>query len=322
MSITVGQLWHHPVKSMQGEAVDEVFLGPEGLVGDRAYGLLDLETDRLVSAKHPKKYAAILTCKAVFAEPPSIDAAPPAVTVTFPDGTVVDGDEETIAAKASELLGRPVKFVSQVPEGVAYEEVWPELEGFGPDDFYGMLQLTPGETDEAGERILGIPSGMAAKNKLLDLAAMHVMSTSTLATLGAEYPEGDWDVRRFRPNILFDDGDEAGAYGEDEWVGSDLLIGGRTRIHIVAPTVRCIMPTLAQPGLERDHGILRTMAKANVRELGPLGKFACAGAYAEVVTPGPVRVGDTVDVVETEATGSPLGDAVAMIQQMKEQAAG
>lgn len=313
MPITVGQLWHHPVKSMQGEVVDEVLLGPGGLVGDRAYGFLDLETERLVSAKHPKRYGPILECRATFAHPPQADEAAPPVTVTFPDGTVVEGDEEEISARVSALLGRDVKMVSSVPAGVPYEEVWPELEGFGPDAFYGMLQLDPGSKDEAGERILGIPTGLASKNTLLDLAAMHVLTTSTLATLTAEHPDGDWDVRRFRPNILFDDGGEAGAFGEDAWFGSDLLIGDTARIHIVAPTPRCIMPTLAQGDLPRDEGILRTTARANIRELGPLGKFACAGAYAEVVTPGVVRTGDEVRVVETAATESPLGDAVAMI---------
>jgi hypothetical protein len=38
MSVRVGQLWHYPVKSMQGEPTDEVMLGPGGVVGDRAYG--------------------------------------------------------------------------------------------------------------------------------------------------------------------------------------------------------------------------------------------------------------------------------------------
>lgn len=314
MSITVGRLWHHPVKSMQGEVVDEVVLGPGGLVGDRAYGFLDLETDRLCSAKHPKRCGALLGCRATFAHPPRTDAPAPPVRVTFPDGTTVEGDEVEIAARVSALLGYEVRMVSSVPAGVVYEDVWPELEGFGPDAFFRSLQITDAADDPAGERILGIPPGMAAPGTLLDLAALHVLASSTLGALAAEHPDGDWDERRFRANIVFDDeGEHGDGYVEDGWIGSDLMIGEQARVHVVAPTPRCVMPTLEQPGLAHDHEILRTVARVNRRSLGELGKFACAGVYAEVVTPGVVRTGDRVSVVESAAESSPLGDAVAMI---------
>ncbi|MGH8998310.1 MAG: MOSC domain-containing protein [Acidimicrobiia bacterium] len=212
-----------------------------------------------------------------------------------------------------DLLGRKVRMVTSVPAGVSYEEVWPELEGFGPDDFYGMLEVTPAADDDAGERILGIPTAMAAPGTLLDLAALHILTTSTLATLAAEHPEGRWDDRRFRPNILFDDGDRPGAYGEDGWIGCDLQIGEQARVHIVAPTPRCVMPTLEQGDLGHDHEILRTVARVNRRQLGELGSFACAGAYAEVVTPGVVRTGDPVTVTSSVVQHSALADAMEMI---------
>ncbi|HEX4110732.1 MAG TPA: MOSC domain-containing protein [Solirubrobacteraceae bacterium] len=313
MGITVGELWHHPVKSMQGERVDEVVLGPGGLVGDRAYGFLDLETERLVSAKHPKRYGAMLECRATFVHPPRVEEPTPPVRVTFPDGTTIDGDEEAIARCVSELLGREVRMVTSVPPGVPYEEVWPELEGFGPDEFYGMLQLSPGQKDEAGERIIGIPTGMAAPGTLVDFGAMHVLTSSTLDALAREHPAGDWDVRRFRPNILFAAEARGGGCVEDEWIGRDLQIGKQAQVHIVAPTPRCVMTTLPQGELGRDPGILRTVARANRRSLGPLGQFACAGAYAEVVTPGVVRTGDPVTVTDSIAQHSALGDAVEMI---------
>lgn len=313
MSISVSRLWHHPVKSMQGEVVDEVVLGPGGLVGDRAYGFVDVETERLVSAKHPKRYGAMLTCAATFAQPPRTDAPTPPVRVTFPDGTVVDGDEDEITRRVGALLGREVRMVTSVPAGVPYEEVWPELEGFGPDALADALQITA--SDEAGERIVGIPTGIGAPGTLLDLSPLHVLTTSTLRAMAAEHPGGTWDDRRFRPNILFDDDEPVEGLAEDGWFGSDLLIGDEVRIHIVAPTPRCVMITLEQGDLGRDHDILRTVARANNRPLGELGRFACAGAYAEVVTPGVVRSGDAVRVVEAESETSPLAEAVAMLSQ-------
>jgi uncharacterized protein YcbX len=59
-SESIRGLWHYPVKSMQGEEADELELGPGGVPGDRAYGFLDVETGRLVSAKRPKRFGALL----------------------------------------------------------------------------------------------------------------------------------------------------------------------------------------------------------------------------------------------------------------------
>ena len=307
MAVSVGQLWHYPVKSMQGEPADELTLGPMGVVGDRAYGFVDVAAGRLVSAKHPKRYAPILECRAAFTEPPQLDADLPPVRVTFPDGVTVDGDHDEITARVGKLLGCEVRMATvAVDAEVLVEEVWPDVEGFGPVEFYRMLQIGTEADDPAGERMIGFRPAMAAPGTLNDLAAMHVLTTSTLATLAAEHPGGQWDVRRFRPNILFDDGHEAGGNGEDGWIGQDLQIGGGPRLHIVASTLRCIMPTLGQADLVRDPEVLRTMARANRRPFGEFGLFPAAGAYAEVVAPGTVRVGDTVAVEPSTATGGPL----------------
>lgn len=311
MSISVSRLWHHPVKSMQGQVVDEVVLGPGGLVGDRAYGFVDVETERLCSAKHPKRYGALLTCSAAFAHPPRTDAPVPPVRVTFPDGTTVDGDQEEITRRVTELLGRAVRMVTSVPDGTTYEDVWPELEGFGPDALPDALEIDP--SDEAGERIIAVPTGIATPGTMLDLSPLHILTTSTLRALAAEHPDGVWDDRRFRPNILFEDDEAGDSTVEDEWFGSDLLIGDQVRIHVVAPTPRCVMITLEQGDLARDHDLLRTVARANNRRLGDLGAFACAGAYAEVVTPGVVRAGDQVRLVEGERETSPFAEAVAAL---------
>lgn len=313
MGITVSRLWQHAVKSMQGQVVDEVVLGPGGLLGDRAYGFLDVETGRLVSAKHPKRYGAMLACTAEFVHPPRVDAPIPPVRVSFPDGSTIEGDVDQIAKHVSTLLGREVRMVTSVDPGVSYEEVWPVLEGFGPDALAEALTIT--KSDEAGEHIVGIPLGIGSPGTLLDLSPMHVLTTSTLRAMAAEHPAGQWDERRFRPNIVFDDDGATDGLAEDAWFGSDLLIGDSVRIHIVAPTPRCVMTTLAQPGLPHDSDILRTVAQTNNRSLGELGNFACAGAYAEVIVPGIVCTGDPVRVVERASPTSPLADAVAMLSE-------
>ena len=110
---------------------------------------------------------------------------------------------------------------------------------------------------------------------------MHVLATSTLARMADAHPDGEWDPRRMRPNILIDDSAEPG--NEDDWLGCDVHIGEQVVVHIVGPTPRCVMTTLAQPGLAKDSDVLKTVARVNMKEMGALGQFPCAGSYAEVV---------------------------------------
>jgi len=320
--ISVGQLWQYPVKSMQGELVEQLEFERGGAVGDRAYGFVDVATDRLVSAKHPLRYAAMLECHAAFVRPPVAGEPAPAVRVTFPDGDSIEGDTNAIAKRVSELLGRKVHMVTSVPQGVAYEEIWPEMEGFGPDEFYGILQVPPSHDDTSGERILALPPGMAAGGSLLDFASLHILAGPSLAALAAIHPDGQWDARRFRPNIVLEVNGSAVAQAgpsaiEDEWIGRELRSASGTRLAIVAHTPRCVMTTLAQPGLDRDPKILQTVARSNRQPVASLGLFACTGAYAEVVTPGLLRTGESVEVApDNVATASDLAAAVAEISSL------
>ena len=54
---TVSTLWRYPVKSMMGEELNGTHITQSGVLGDRAYALIDTETNKVVSAKNPKKWA-------------------------------------------------------------------------------------------------------------------------------------------------------------------------------------------------------------------------------------------------------------------------
>ena len=60
-------------------------------------------------------------------------------------------------------------------------------------------------------------------------------------------------------------------------------IGDRVRLRVTARTSRCVMTTLAQPGVPADASVLRAAVAANA---------ACAGVYAEVIQSGEVSAGD------------------------------
>jgi hypothetical protein len=217
-----------------------------------------------------------------------------------------DGGAE-LTRRTAEYLGREVQLISTAPEGIALDELIPQIDGLGEN----ALDAMQTEPDDHGDSFIPIPAAMAAPGTLLDLAAMHVMATSTLARMADAHPDGDWDVRRMRPNILIDDSAEPG--DEDDWLGCDLHIGDEVVVHIVGPTPRCVMTTLAQPGLPKDSDVLKTVARVNMKEMGPLGQFPCAGSYAEVVTPGVVRRGDPIRFERVEPRRGALAATIEMM---------
>ncbi len=309
--VAVGKLWQYPVKSMQGEEVDEILLGPGGVAGDRAYGFVDVETGRLASAKRPRRFGPLLDCRARFLAPPARDGDSPPVEVTFPDGSFARTDDDGgagLTRRVADLLGREVRLVSTAPDGIALDELIPQMDGLGENALEAM-QTEP--ADSHGDRFMSIPAAMAAPGTMLDLAAMHVLATSTLQRLADAHPDGVWDPRRMRPNILIDDNPEPG--NEDDWLGCDVHIGEQAVVHIVGPTPRCVMTTLAQPGLPKDSDVLRTVARLNMKDMGALGQFPCAGSYAEVVTSGVVRRGDPIRFERVEPRKGALAATIEMM---------
>lgn len=270
---------------MLGEPVDEVELTPTGVFGDRAYALVDPTDGKIVSAKNPRKWGRMLELSAAYVEGPTI-------AVTFPDGSVVRSDDPGVDDALSGFLGRPVRLTSLAPEQRTMEETWPSgVEGLAPDDFIASTRIT---TDQPDETVSDIAMGLAAPpGTFFDLASLHLMTTATLAKLQALHPDGNFDVRRYRPNVLVEVDDDAG-FVENDWVGKTLGLGGNDApaMKVTLPTMRCIMTTMAQPtlGLERDPSLLLTIARNNrIEILG--GQWACAGVYGDVVGEGVVKVG-------------------------------
>jgi uncharacterized protein len=251
MNGRVLECWRYPVKSMQGARVDGVTIGARGVEGDRGYALLDATSGRILSAKSVKDllYARIEDD-----------------TVVLPDGTTVALDDPGASKIFSEWLGRDVRLATPVE---------------GEQRSYQMTFDPPNDDAE----YVDIP---APPGSFVDLAPVHLITTATLAGCRAERPDLDWDVRRFRPNLLIDvDGPP---FMEDDWTGQRLRIGDRAVLEITAPLVRCAMPLRAQPGLERQAELFRAMSELNTRFPNHLG---VAGS---VHTEGRVTAGDPVSL--------------------------
>jgi hypothetical protein len=107
-----------------------------------------------------------------------------------------------------------------------------------------------------------------------------------LKRLAEFYPEGSFQMRRFRPNIFLDTPQEG--FAENSWVGRTLAIGPEVRLVITQKTGRCVMTTLPQGELPKDLGILRCAAQHNGGHVG---------VYASVISGGTIRSGDSVSFV-------------------------
>jgi uncharacterized protein len=272
---TVVSLWRYPVKSMLGEELNSSYVTERGLVGDRSYALIDKETGKVASAKNPRKWGKLFDFRAAFVEdtpPQAVENILPPVRITFPDGTqIFSSDQDNIDHALSSVLGREVRLMRATNlEKPSYEEYWPDIEG---------LAQREKVTDEA-----------MPPQTFFDIAVIHIFTTSTIDRLRELYPEGRFEVRRFRPNIVVESTSEEKKkkkdFIENLWVGKKLMIGEDIILRIIGPCTRCVMITLPQGDLPKDLGILRTVAQYN---------RVTAGVYATVHGGGgTIRRGDQV----------------------------
>jgi uncharacterized protein len=265
---SVVALWRYPVKSMRGEELTAAEVTGRGLKGDRVFALVDSENGKIVSAKNPRKWPNLFEFRAAFRDRERADGP---VSITLPDGTSIMSDQENGHRILSQALGREVRLDSiaqndEKPSApVRAEGYWPDMEGLGFRDTVTEFELRVGT--------------------FFDGAVIHLLTTATLDRLSELYPQGRFDARRFRPNIVVEPTSGERGFVENEWIGQSFAIGDEVRLSITRPCGRCVMTTLAQGGLPRDPDILRTVAQHNDAKIG---------VYASVVRGGPIRAGDTV----------------------------
>jgi uncharacterized protein YcbX len=154
-----------------------------------------------------------------------------------------------------------------------------------------------------------------------DFAPLHVLTTRTLAHMRAVAPQTDWDVRRFRPNLVLDDGVAPGELTERELLGAELRGSSGVRLRIGLPTPRCVVPTRAREELAADPALLRAIASRSRWDLGPFGRPACLGAYAEVARGGCLAVGERLSV-EPRSECTPEAAVAAAVARVVADEAG
>jgi len=264
---SVVSLWRYPVKSMMGEELNAAEITERGLLGDRAYALVDSSDGKVASAKNPRKWPQLFDFRAAFMDPPRPKTKVPPVHITLPEGTVVSSEQSDVNQILSRALDREVTLDAtdrgqRTPKA---EEYWPDMEGLDHRDTVTDFDLPEGT--------------------FFDCAVVHLLTTATVDRLRELYPEGRFEVRRFRPNIVMETASGVKDFVENAWIGRTLAIGHAVRLNITGPCPRCVMTTLPQGDLAKDPGILRTAARHN---------HANVGLYASVVRGGTVRRSDAI----------------------------
>ncbi len=308
-AMTVAKIYRFPIKSMGGESVQNVQIARDGIVGDRRFAILEVETNDIASAKVPRKWGRLMQFSARYVAEP-VDGQPlPRVEITFPDGTIRHNDDADVDAALTENLGREVKLIEDAPPGAnsSFME-WGVMEGHDSTEWIQKYAVEAEEKD--GDTVIALPTSMLVpkvegRDTYFDVTSMHLITTSTLAHFEELEPGVTFDHRRFRVNILLDTAPQIG-FVEQDWTGKTVSFG-EVEAFIECVTPRCGMTTMAQGDLPVDRRILRAAVKHNTVDVeleGLPGRYASAGVSATFVNDGRLEVGSTATIKETETAAS------------------
>ena len=254
MGASVVRISIAPVKSLGLVHPDEVEVGPHGVVGDRRFWLVDAD-GRLYNGKRNGPMVGVR---------PEWDEATRRLALTFPDGSVVEGEVELGAAVPAVMYGAPL----------------PSHRVVGPwEDALSELVGRP-------LRFLWADDG--AVDRGLGGGTVTLVSRGSLERLREEAgADGPVDGRRFR--MLFEI-DGVRAHEEDEWLGGTVQVGDATLV-LNGDVGRCAVTTRNPDSGEVDLDTLRALTQYRPEGRNEPLPF---GVYGAVAVPGRVRVGDPV----------------------------
>lgn len=240
-----------PVKSLGLSHPATVHVGECGIVEDRRFYVID-DRGRLMTQRQISRMVQVNA---------SYRLEPETLSLSFPDGSTVEGPLDSEDSVATFIFGRMIK--GNVLAGDFNEA----LSTFCGADLRLVKSEKPGQAQDA------YPISILSQGSLDQLASEAGLSSPL-------------DNRRFRPNFLVDN---STPHEEDTWVGSDVSIGDQVRIDIVSRDPRCAITTHDPNTGQRDLNTLRVILSYR-----PDPQAAYFGVYGSVLSPGSVSLGDRV----------------------------
>jgi uncharacterized protein len=270
--VTVTRLALTPVKGFGLQEVDAVELTARGVPGDRAFFLLD-DQDKLFSATRSPAFL------------------PYWATFDLPHGRLSVGHGRDVELSEVVELGDPVRahfFADRYTTGRVVRGPWAEWLSQVAGQPLRLVHV-----DEPGEGY--------------DVHPVTLVSEASVAALGQEDDGRPLDARRFRMTVTVDG---VPPFAEDGWQGRTLRIGGAT-LRAGGPVKRCAAIQKHPDGVLTGVNALRLINEVRGTADSELGRGLLLGVYGEVVVPGTVRVGATVEGVgATARDGRDVGVAL------------
>lgn len=279
---TIGALWRYPVKGMAGESIESCRIDPYGLSGDRPFAVRDVFRKEIQSCKFRP---GLLSCVARSVEPQA-EFDPRLWEICYPDSTTLPYNADGTNERISELLGYDSTLESLRP--LSEESFYRRYKA---DDHTWLDELKATFVREAGEPL---PDFSNPSRTFIDyvtqpgtfflVSALHIVTSATMAHFRNFLPDADWDMRRFRPNIVIDTVKDIEGLAEQEWLGKTLHIGS-VQIDCSSAAPRCGAVTRQQQGITDDKSMLRTIVKEGDQNLG---------IYGDITGSAILHVGDEV----------------------------
>jgi len=221
LPVTVSQLAIAPVKGMRLQRSTEIWLGHNGVTGDREFLIVDDDCRLLLTARNP----GLLRIE------PSWEPARNLLAFRFPDGSVVqDAPEPGTAAVTRMYDGR------EIPGRVVSGPLSAALSGY----LGRAVHLFKRAADHLGS----------------DDRPVTLASEASLHALAAELNGAAPDPRRFRMNITVTGTDP---WAEHRWSGQVTIAD--TTLRVLAPVPRCVVTTRNPESGATDARILHALAR-------------------------------------------------------------
>src|SRR5215207_7375931 len=188
------------------------------MVADRMWAVRDPELGSITTAR---RRPALLKCGARYAADPLGSA--PEVVIVLPDGEEISSADPAVHARLSELVGGEVRLepIPPVSDKDAYR---------APRETKAVIRAHFGlaEGDPLPDmsvfplrKLAGISRYVTPVGSLVDSSPVHVITRASLAAMAALTPGSDFDVRRFRPNLVVDT-EPGDGLPENSWCNADL----------------------------------------------------------------------------------------------------
>ncbi|MBU2887109.1 MOSC domain-containing protein [Gilvimarinus agarilyticus] len=276
----VKEIWRYPVKGMAGEQLECCSIGEIGVFGDRIWALRDTQRQEVQSCKFRPE---LLQCTAILMKDGS-------VSITMPHGDALSSDDTSLNDRLSSLVGHDSTLERLKPlyddgENLAFYRRYKVKGETWLDELKATFTREPGEPlPDFSQMPQQVQDFVTIPGTFFLVSPLHFITTASIQSMQQKLPEADWDVRRFRPNIVIETHKGYQGLVEQAWIGRQLTIAG-LNIPCTAAAPRCGAITRAQNALAFDASMLRTVVRDADQNLG---------IYGSTQEEGELRVGDAV----------------------------